>query len=813
MPRPKQPGAPEPKRRSRNGCCCSKTGEVCDYSIRLIWEGRRVRRPVPSTGDAETSPAPDDNTRKHGSSTVEEQLWSPSPLSSAPTSRRAPTSQPFEVEDADRSRRQPESLSFPNAFDSAACVNQPGPSFPVPYDARAATSPSGLGFPDEQYEDKAGGTGSFPEDFQGGQFTSISTEGSLWRSYTHSPPLTRTTAPLPTRGSITKPSRRRHRKTKSGFGSLGFDDANPRPRTQGEPSPALTTMPASLRPHLMSLVSSPMTPGAASSHSDDVLYASSWTHNQRYDSPGPWYSGDSDLADSPVPMASPWDVPSAYSHAGHQAAFGGSSWESGKFYGYDLGKKDEDIVKNDDANAIFRVNYGMRDPSQATVEDENTIWRSYPDARISGVDAEVCNSGIHGQMTAVVIPWNLEPLPDKLQDNPMDLLSNPFRTILAKMAIENDQLLSLVLAYSASHRARLLQTTEPAMRMAQWVEEIFPALRKAVSNTEDAVSNANMATAIMLASLEIISPKAFGYAIPWQQHLQLAREMICRRLTDLRHGANKPEEDRDCWFLWSWFAYLDVLGSFTSMTKEMSSPVTWLQDFIYEVVEDMDEMDCIIGCTIRCVSLLAQTAELAGQCDLERIGADRRVWPDWVPSSGVLQQARKLEADLHQSLEMPFRPCRHMQDGRAQDVEAAEMMATNRSLHWGGLLQLQRRVFGKASDHDDVRGPVREILRGLGDIRPGGAAETGFLFPMFTAGCEVVNEGERAVLLARFKSIETRGMVQVRAPHLSKPYFRVDACRALTHDLLQVHRARTLMEKSWQQGRPWETLVDNEFIG
>ncbi|KAK1636854.1 hypothetical protein BDP81DRAFT_29617 [Colletotrichum phormii] len=62
MPRPKKPGAPEPKRRSRNGCwpckarkvkcgeehptCinCQRTGEPCDYSVRLNWEGRRTKR-------------------------------------------------------------------------------------------------------------------------------------------------------------------------------------------------------------------------------------------------------------------------------------------------------------------------------------------------------------------------------------------------------------------------------------------------------------------------------------------------------------------------------------------------------------------------------------------------------------------------------------------------------------------------------------------------------------------------------------------------------------------------------------------------
>lgn len=79
MPRPKKPGGPEPKKRSRNGCwyftphcvsphsllnvarpcktrkikcgeekpkCqnCERQGETCDYSIRLNWEGRTKRK-------------------------------------------------------------------------------------------------------------------------------------------------------------------------------------------------------------------------------------------------------------------------------------------------------------------------------------------------------------------------------------------------------------------------------------------------------------------------------------------------------------------------------------------------------------------------------------------------------------------------------------------------------------------------------------------------------------------------------------------------------------------------------------------------
>jgi hypothetical protein len=35
----------------------------------------------------------------------------------------------------------------------------------------------------------------------------------------------------------------------------------------------------------------------------------------------------------------------------------------------------------------------------------------------------------------------------------------------------------------------------------------------------------------------------------------------------------------------------------------------------------------------------------------------------------------------------------------------------------------------------------------------------------------------------------------------------------LTCNDSQVQRARKLMEKAWEKGQPWETLLDAEFIG
>ncbi|KAG6015649.1 hypothetical protein E4U54_003172 [Claviceps lovelessii] len=76
MARQRQAGAAAPKRRSRKGCwpckarkvkcgeehpaCknCVKTGDICDYSVRLNWEGRRTKRLLPDKNGFESPIVP-----------------------------------------------------------------------------------------------------------------------------------------------------------------------------------------------------------------------------------------------------------------------------------------------------------------------------------------------------------------------------------------------------------------------------------------------------------------------------------------------------------------------------------------------------------------------------------------------------------------------------------------------------------------------------------------------------------------------------------------------------------------------------------
>lgn len=295
------------------------------------------------------------------------------------------------------------------------------------------------------------------------------------------------------------------------------------------------------------------------------------------------------------------------------------------------------------------------------------------------------------------------------------------------------------------------------MRMAHWVQDIFPALRFALEDDTRIISTTNLATAIMLASLEIVSPKAFGYAIPWQEHLNLARDLMRKRFPALRQMHSSSHEDQVCSFLWGWFAYLDVLGSLSGGPRGNGSSFLVPMD----QSDDPDEIDCIMGFTTRCLHLLSETADLASASDAQRIRLDNTVDHTWQPCPRTVELAASLDEALRESLARQSAPCTHIPfapSGR----NTLEMAATNEAFHWAALVQLHRRALGKPPGHDDVRGPVWMIMRCLARIQSG-TAEMGMLFPMFTAGCELEDEGARRGILDRFRNVERNGMTQVCA--------------------------------------------------
>ena len=306
-----------------------------------------------------------------------------------------------------------------------------------------------------------------------------------------------------------------------------------------------------------------------------------------------------------------------------------------------------------------------------------------------------------------------------------------------------------------------MPSSMPGMRMAQWAQSVFPTLREGLVDKQQPVSNITLTMSIMLASLEIVSPGALGHGISWRQHLKQAGELMARRLEDLNVGRFDHQHDEECLFIRSWLANLNMLGTLSPAPRDDAA--IRIHPLNMDVlIKDMDEVDCIMGFSARCARLLNHVAGMAKLCDRERIGPNHQVLSGWIPRPKTVELALSLEQQLLESMKQSSRPCVHVRMGNIQMRDLAEMAATNEAFHWAGIVHLHRRVLGRHSSHADVQGPVQQIVQCLEQTRIGRNAETGLLFPMFTAGCETVDSTQRAKILDRIKSAETSGMAQVR---------------------------------------------------
>lgn len=427
------------------------------------------------------------------------------------------------------------------------------------------------------------------------------------------------------------------------------------------------------------------------------------------------------------------------------------------------------------------------------------------------------NSAYPDQMT---IPRRLDPLPQWLLANeqnkmyfhhylkftarllvPHDCSENPFKHILPQMAVETDHLMNLLLAYSASHQARLLERPEPTERIGRFIDETVRSLTIALNNPQDATSDASLATAIMLASYQIVSPNPFAASgLTWQMHLDAARKIIVSR-----GGAQGMHSgDTVSYFLGRWFAYLDLLGRLSG--REIDEPIFngsgkyWTNDNEDEQAEY--SVDCFFGFTTRCVSILHSIAELARQCETHRkMTGHRRAsrdgpGPVWTPPKEILRQAMKLRAELTESKGKSVGRCTHIHDGgyghfadgHSDDFDEEELMAANDAFHWAAEIHLYRRVLGYPSDHPDIQKAVSLILTSMFKVKQGGTAENCLLFPLFTAGCESISFEHRDYTLRRMLEVEKTGLTQFK-------------------------HARLLMQRVWNEGVAWWEIVNGEFIG
>lgn len=460
-------------------------------------------------------------------------------------------------------------------------------------------------------------------------------------------------------------------------------------------------------------------------------------------------------------------------------------------YGYDCGKPDYDLPRNRDYEALSTtpeaIYEDVRIDSPAMLTPPITTAAQPQHAHSASRD----DSYYYSKPVPVTFPRDLQPLPQCVVENPMNLLyfhyfvdytskilvthdcsSNPFRTILPKLALGDDNLLSLILAYGACHRARVLKHSEPINRIAQWVTRLFPTFRQALASGRP-ISETLFGTCVMLASLTQSYPYAFDIGIPWPAHLSMAREM-CRSVTT---RVDRPRSTAAYFFL-RWFGYLDTFGSCSADVYQGDYDI-WSRDLL--AVENDVSFRCLTGYTTRSLVLLSRAAALAKRCDEERSTTGQLSL-----EPVLLSQYLRCNLELG-SLEVA---CQSYDCSCISTTTSTNTFrAVNGALIHTALIVLHRRVYSLPSQSLLVQASVTGILSWLSRYE----AETpidipDIILPLFLAGCEAQQLGQRQEVLKRLQRIGDAGMSQVE-------------------------RVRGVLHEIWETGQDWIDVKHGVLLG
>lgn len=517
MPRPKKPGAPEPKKRSRNGCwyvlflitftlhfnamlatfgeqrqnprtdwflrpckarkvkcdegrpsCvnCQKQGETCDYSIRLNWDGRGKKKAEESAGSGQInfssgmiSVGTGKTATRNGanSSPVQKSEFNGHFTSSASATSMptvgpqqmlediAGVSHPVKPLRRPTSAHENQSLSTDMSMIDPVLMGQSGPpsyhdnlfnevrnrpdyQYAQSYERYRSDRPntpssvqppaiSRLREARIQDDPQSSAADSGIRSPSVGTFSNRSAIISAPDSPTSTPPFFGSTRDdLETSGSERPPQDRPSKRPR-------YDPEIGLPYISSMPPPASTSfLPynTDLQGSVSSLADTPATP--ASIHSDDPYKARS---SPRAMAEAP------DLRRLSVNslLSGPPGMPSKGNHGYVSSDSDAQSWppthiqEETTTWGIDSGFKDLDIGKNDDMNALVgSPPTASRDHLDLVLDEDGEMQPVEFGFGMKTNDTAFENGGYYDKPVPVSIPRVLEPLPNKLLENPMNLL-------------------------------------------------------------------------------------------------------------------------------------------------------------------------------------------------------------------------------------------------------------------------------------------------------------------------------------------------------------------------------------------------------
>lgn len=315
------------------------------------------------------------------------------------------------------------------------------------------------------------------------------------------------------------------------------------------------------------------------------------------------------------------------------------------------------------------------------------------------------------------------------------------------MALQDTNLLHLLLAYSAIHRCRYLNYDEPLYRIDRLLGKTFPSLRRAMTNHELWASDVNLTILILLISIGIDSPRSLGSATGLHSHLKIAAQMIIARA----ENTSKHLRGEAYYFLLRWLARIEILETLHRETS--SAPLAFR--YLSGESGDNDKIDCFLGLTSRSLHLLGEVAVVASKHNTLRQEYEAN------SDSYLLEDHNDAVVCLYETLRTT-RLHKRSWCGEAEKSGCAvlELCSIDEAFCGAATLYLSGLVGHRVltpSFQESAENIIMAILR----IQPNSSAATTLLYPLCIAGSFTNDERFKAVVRQYLKAIRGLGIGQV----------------------------------------------------
>lgn len=398
------------------------------------------------------------------------------------------------------------------------------------------------------------------------------------------------------------------------------------------------------------------------------------------------------------------------------------------------------------------------------------------------------------------IPRGLVPLPDILLNVPfyyesfkfyMDsttsiltpadnsiYIDNPFKIVLPKLAMANDGLMSLLVAFGVWHKAALEGDMTKDSLVESLIDRALKELFKLLSDKETSTSDMTLALVMLLSSFTVFTLKNNFH---WKIHMKGAKQIFLNRGydkpfnkllvdTSYTHSVSSMRP-KLLYFLIRWFAYIDIFTDLSSpltpapeeIARAKASPSPHIvttndtnkMDYDFDDVpgslislESHENIDYMLGFNLKIIPVLSHLCSLIKCVNLlEALGQ--------MPPPAVNETALMVQQQLNHFQFTIFVP-----NSTPNYKSINHLIASNQCFLYMGTLQLYTRVLKIDRSSQLIQSicdKMKVLIENYIDTTTPNSIT--LILPLFIAGCESLDERLRTFYLSKLIDLKIKGAI------------------------------------------------------